>query len=433
LNGEQSIVCFGGVPVNPGGGVLADVFVAEDETFPVIEHLYKQIGSNVSLITSLLKLNGIVYGGIVSWKEGLTFYVTPTIGYINGYDYPVPTTSTVTLDPADPDLPRIDLIVLNTSCQITFIKGIPAEQPFEPTPDPTKELAITPVLIPAGATSPGGVSGIIVYNEHAVGEFTPSASGVVADFDYTGITAYNGQKTINVGTLTTGDNLLFQQAAPVNISDCSNLSLAIKLKTPALKEYQLFAQLKLNGIIISREIRIPFNGNDTSNWQLTGFDFTAQAFAGTAFNQILLVWRKSGTQTEYPGFYLDYIRLTSGVQSPATDNSIILEGDVIGNGQTGVPVRTTLATVNNTPGTFGTSTKSPRITVDQKGRVTGVQEVEISGILSFHFSQGTPAIQWIINHSLGKVPAVTVTDSSGTEIDCEVVHSDLNTTVLYFF
>ncbi|MFA6950966.1 MAG: hypothetical protein WCQ70_09795 [Lentimicrobiaceae bacterium] len=50
----------------------------------------------------------------------------------------------------------------------------------------------------------------------------------------------------------------------------------------------------------------------------------------------------------------------------------------------------------------------------------------------YSYTQGSPSLSWSIIHNLGKYPSVTITDSSGTEIGCEVIHNDLNSLTLNF-
>ena len=78
------------------------------------------------------------------------------------------------------------------------------------------------------------------------------------------------------------------------------------------------------------------------------------------------------------GFYLDYIKLEIGIEQPVLNQSVILTGDVIGNGVTGVPIPTALKVVNANIGTYGDGTHIAQITVDAKGRVTAVSEVVIT-------------------------------------------------------
>jgi C1q domain len=56
-------------------------------------------------------------------------------------------------------------------------------------------------------------------------------------------------------------------------------------------------------------------------------------------------------------------------------NAVTLTGDVTGTGVSTVP--TTLATVNSTPGTFGSATQTPVVTVNAKGLVTAITNASI--------------------------------------------------------
>jgi hypothetical protein len=47
-------------------------------------------------------------------------------------------------------------------------------------------------------------------------------------------------------------------------------------------------------------------------------------------------------------------------------------------------------------------------------------------------TQGTPATIWVVNHNLGKSPAVTVLDTANTRWSAEESHNGLNQVVLRF-
>ena len=49
---------------------------------------------------------------------------------------------------------------------------------------------------------------------------------------------------------------------------------------------------------------------------------------------------------------------------------------------------------------------------------------------NFVHEQNESSAEWIINHNLGKYPTVTVVDSAGTEVVCEVTHVDTNTCIV---
>lgn len=56
-------------------------------------------------------------------------------------------------------------------------------------------------------------------------------------------------------------------------------------------------------------------------------------------------------------------------------------------------------------------------------------EVTIS-TQTYIFEQGASSDKWHINHKLNKFPSVTVVDSAGNEIICEVQYTDLNNCIL---
>lgn len=320
-------------------------------------------------------MHGIVLGGIVTWITGLTFSVSETVYYI--MNLLCEAGGLVTLSPADPDLPRIDLIVINSDWEVEVIEGIPADNPLQPTPDPQTQLALTYVLIPAAATEPDNITEIIVFNEHVAGEFTPSASGVAVNFDYTD-DKYAGSKSMSVGAIGNNDTISLTSDAPKLKADYESFSLFLKLKASASKSHALYAQFRLAGVAVSNEVALPFNLTDTTSWQNISLLLSAFTFSNAQFDSLRLRWSKTGTQTDFTGFYLDYIKLQKGIVQPTFVDTVELTGDVTGKGKTGTPFETTLKNVI-TAGTFGSATKSVTITVDAKGRITSVTENTIEG------------------------------------------------------
>lgn len=51
---------------------------------------------------------------------------------------------------------------------------------------------------------------------------------------------------------------------------------------------------------------------------------------------------------------------------------------------------------------------------------------------NYLFTQPTPAATWTIDHNLGKYPCVTVIDSSGAEVEGEVIHASTSSLTLSF-
>ena len=55
-----------------------------------------------------------------------------------------------------------------------------------------------------------------------------------------------------------------------------------------------------------------------------------------------------------------------------------------------------------------------------------------SGDKNYIHVQSLPATSWIVNHNLGKFPAIKIIDSAGTEVVGGIVHIDTNQAVLSF-
>ena len=59
-----------------------------------------------------------------------------------------------------------------------------------------------------------------------------------------------------------------------------------------------------------------------------------------------------------------------------------------------------------------------------------IDQIEKFKDKNYVHEQNESSAEWIINHNLGKYPTVTVVDSAGTEVVCEVTHVDTNTCIV---
>ena len=109
------------------------------------------------------------YGNVI-WRTGLTFDVTPLGYYIDGNFY-THSGSEFTLSAADATNPRIDLVVADTSGNVSILEGTPAAEPVKPTvSEETGQIEISFITVSANATEPDGVTaGIDIYTENAGG------------------------------------------------------------------------------------------------------------------------------------------------------------------------------------------------------------------------------------------------------------------------
>lgn len=102
---------------------------------------------------------------------------------------------------------------------------------------------------------------------------------------------------------------------------------------------------------------------------------------------------------------------------------------------TGAAVRVTLTQAGNGSITLATTETKVILGVQREGPQgpkgdTG--DVGPPGVGGFDFTQSTPAATWTINHNLGYRPGVDLFTVGGVEMEAEVVHLSLNTTLVYF-
>ena len=111
-----------------------------NEIKAVVNGLDDSVTSNTSKVDALAT-DGIKTGGIVTWKSGLTFNVSPCEYIISGTFYSTAATE-VTLSTADPTNPRIDIIIVDTTQSVTAITGTPAATPSKPTANPVTQIEL---------------------------------------------------------------------------------------------------------------------------------------------------------------------------------------------------------------------------------------------------------------------------------------------------
>ena len=297
----------------PVGGVT-DVFVEPHPQFPIDFLKYTKGGIDYD-VTEIPKANGLIFGGLVSWLGGLSFGVAPAAYYINGTLYTTGSAE-VTLGTADPDDPRIDIIVVDTAGNVSVIAGTPAANPAKPTPEPSTQIEITSILVLAGATEPGNpgdISDLLIYDENV--EWTGTSAGVTINLDST-TDPFRNSKCADVGAIGTGDTITFTGASAVNKADYETLIMYLKLKAVMSKQHTLSVCCLLAGVQVSAEVLLPINGATTNAWQNISITIASLNISATTFDAIRFRWSKTGAQADHAGFYLDYIKLERGVVQP---------------------------------------------------------------------------------------------------------------------
>jgi hypothetical protein len=252
----------------------------------------------------------LISGGLVTWLHDLVFEVSPAVYVINGGLY-TSDGGEITLDPSDITDPRIDTIGLDTDGNVIKVTGIAATNPEAPQVDPSTQIYLTQILLPAGATVPAGVTTMVIYDENL--EWATSTNGTItANFADTTL-FYTGSKSIKVDSWTQGSSLVFTHSGTLDAGTFTTLSGWIYLETPLLNQQGFTLQLFNGSTAVSSILPISFSRTLTGGWQpftmlVSSFLFGTRVFDTVRFGFI---------DTTVTTVHVDRLQFQSGIlQSP---------------------------------------------------------------------------------------------------------------------
>jgi hypothetical protein len=287
-------------------------------------------------------------GGGVSYISGLTFIVSAGTGYINGA-LVTWTGQSVTLDGADGTFDRFDAIVVNTGGTVSNITGDASASPELPDVDVLANLALTYVLVQAGATTIP-VTKTAIYQEDV--EWTSAVSGATFDAASTA-DPYAGTKSVEATTAVSGDYVEFTNGSPVSLADKKQLVFQIKSKGAFPSGKSLALRFYSGTSKVGVQVQL-VNGNygfvdtNTTSYQQIVIPITDFAVAaGQTVTKIQFVVRGGSSSL---GFFMDDIFLDSNASSvivqPVATASASVSGTVKTDITEGDPVVYTKTTMD---------------------------------------------------------------------------------------
>ena len=265
---------------------------------------------------------GLLSGGVVTWNSLLEFDVSAAIYCITNNTYNS-ASGTITLDAADPSLPRIDVIGVDTLGHIFKLTGTPAADPAVPQVDPASQLYLTNVLVGAGATTPTGVSQVVLWNENIGSpEYTGASTVISTNFNNT-LNPYVGLKATDVGAWSsTGLRTAIDYSGTAYSTTTYNtLKFFIRLKSTLATTANLYVTLRSGGVAVTSPLLLSslqgLNKSLTGVYQNISIPFTD--FASTSFPSTIDGIRITTSGSNTSGFYLDYMTLNGGVTTGNTN------------------------------------------------------------------------------------------------------------------
>lgn len=304
--------------------------------------------------------DGLISGG-ATWDSGLTFNVT-NLEYVIGGDYFATDPTAVTLATADPTNPRIDVIVADDTGTVSVITGTPAASPVKPEIAPS-QVEVTFATVGAGATTPTGVAVQNVFLENA-----GSGSG---EWDYTDNSGtlnpsstadpYQGSISIEATNPISGNQMFLDPGATYDASADTALEFRLKPKA-GWGNSRLYMRFENpDGTPNGRWKHIKhnkwgFDRDDVATHQAVSIPLSEFKLSNPSSVTRLrfYVVKSGGTLT---GFFLDRIRLQSGVPvpvAPTFGGNVVtsFDGTVRSSGSTGWTRQVRLSTGAVPAGTY---------------------------------------------------------------------------------
>lgn len=336
-----------------------NIGTANGENGDFVRDAFDKANDNFTELYALQFYTDRIISASASWSgTGLIFDVNVDLYILNGNVLPapesdgtiIPITDQITLSAADPSDPRIDIIVVNEDETISVVEGTPAASPQEPTPDFGSQLKITSILIPAGATTPGGsIDDEDVYLENA-GEptewtTTESTSGARINLSSTN-DPDTDSISIETSSINIGDIVTFTNDSSITASNFNTVTFRVKKKTAVGSAAGVRIRVACwnSGFPVSSAavMRSGYYGysSSISTYQTVNIPSTDLDIFGTEFDRITFTFL-----TDNEDCYIDNVRVTYSDDNPPTsDQSFLNLTDVVDNTYVGkngyVPVVT---------------------------------------------------------------------------------------------
>ncbi len=326
--------------------------------------------------TTCGQTNTVLSGGLATYSGTDFVYDVPTTSYcINGLQYTT-TASQVTLDDADSQGDRIDVIAVDNTGSVVVLTGSTSTNPIAPAIDPASQLDLTFIYVKAGAVAPGidgtGPRQESMYLNNAEWVGTQSfPNGGVVDFNNT-TDPQAGSKNVEVTTaLHYGGYLQFATSTAVwDPTGYNYFSFYIKNKVAwASASDQLNITFRnnsgnqLGSLVAIRHNTYGFDKNNTSAYQKITIPLASFGSLGTSIKYVRFTTMPASHSATF-NFRLDGI-MAQGPSIPSGSTPTTgLTGNGLASQLTFWTGTSTLAgnnslIWNNTTGRLGIGTSSP--------------------------------------------------------------------------
>lgn len=223
---------------------------------------------------------------------------------------------TVTNDPSDDDKERIDVFYLDAT-GVHILKGDTAAVGTALKPQvEADQIELSFVTIAPGSTEPT-LTQLIVYDVNT--ESVVTNTGTTTDPN-NATNVFRPTLSVNVTNINNGDVVFFTKAPALstwNILGFDALSFAIKLKATLVPAASIGVQLFVGTTAVSTEVILPLVKTNITTYQQISIPLAAFGnITNTSITRVRYRYIRPGNNTNYTGFYLDYIYFVDGITQP---------------------------------------------------------------------------------------------------------------------
>lgn len=304
-----------------------------DTLFAQLPAFFDSTSHPGSTILKILHPNGLLFGGTVTLDSCMSVDVQAGAIIINYNQINFAQTLGIVIPTADPSFDRIDAIVVDSTGRVFDTSGVASATPVPPQINPSSQVLLTTINVPAGATCLPIIQGII-YD--GISDFpaqwnTSTVGSISADFINTD-NPFHLNQALFISTYTDGSGVIFTKPSGYDTA-ISGAILRFSLYLNGLMNNQLRAVLLKDGVPVTNNLVLNpyFNPNDSNQYQIPSVPLSAWSFSNRtgAFNGIEFSFGGNDLSGA-KGLYLDYIQIQTGF-SPQTksfvDSTKIISGN----------------------------------------------------------------------------------------------------------
>lgn len=275
-----------------------------------------------------------IISGNITWLNDLTYLVSD-LNYYLANSLVTNVSGQVTLEDADPTNPRLDVIYADIDGNLGVLTGQPSSDPAEPILDSATQIAVSVILVNAGATSPDGVSEDIIYSDNLVSDWLNDSTGLSSvDFDDT-TNPYNGNKSISFKEETNNSSISFSKGSDVSYDSEASLNLFVQIKSllDNIKSFSIYLidnSENQSNIVTITQGSYGFDFSYTDDYQNLVIPFSD--FTGLIdFDRVVIAFGNASSAS----LSIDFIRIVYGLDGVVINNTYLGLTDTADTSYTG--------------------------------------------------------------------------------------------------